>query len=406
VSAEDVRRTVAAGRSVPPRVNGQEELPPADDWSDAPLPPFVRVDLSAFSFEAEPAPQPWPWDGLVPPGNVTVLGGHGGAGKSVIGLMFGACSTVGRECLGRATQAANVCFFSGEDPADMVRRRLTRIIHRLELAPADVLRRLHVLDATDGDPALYAENRVRDQVIAGTVRAFMRALVRLVRARGGAVLLLVHVDKSTARGMSSESYSGSTAWHNSARSRLFLKQEKPGELDLTHEKCNLGPRVPPMRLEWPTDGLPELPKPLSPVVHNIQIRNDTRAILGLLHEFTGRGEFVSTAPTSRTNAPALMRGASGFPANLQPGEVFNLLRDAERAGLIVRLAYKGTDRKARERWDLTPAGLSLIGAASAATKSPQESPQQAEVTAKACGDCGDSAAGGCGGRERAQEAAA
>jgi hypothetical protein len=35
-------------------------------------------------------------------------------------------------------------------------------------------------------------------------------------------------------------YSGSTAWHNSARSRLFMVRNKDGTLTLDHQKNNLG----------------------------------------------------------------------------------------------------------------------------------------------------------------------
>jgi hypothetical protein len=400
VSGTDVMALVNGARPWQPPA---EEAPEVADGAARP-PPFVRVDLAAFDMEAEPTPQPWPWDGYMPPDNVTILGGHGGAGKSAIGLMLAACATAGRPCLGQATLQSNVCFFSGEDPADIVRRRLAKIIRKLELPAAQVLQRLHVLDATEGDPALYVESRIRDQMIGGTtrtyddlrayveqndirllivdnasdcfdgseirrasVRAFMRSLAQLVRGRGGAVLLLVHVDKSTARGLSSESYSGSTAWHNSARSRLYLKQDRPGQLELTHEKCNLGPRLPALALEWPTDGLPGVPEQLSPVVQGIQGRNDVKAVLTLIHEFTERGEFVSPEPNSRANAHVLLSSQRGFPASLKrSAETQDLVRDAQRDGLLQRATYKGADRKPRERWDLTDKGRAAIGVAASA----------------------------------------
>jgi hypothetical protein len=53
------------------------------------------------------------------------------------------------------------------------------------------------------------------------------------------------VDKNTSRNKKAdggEGYSGSTAWHNSARSRLFMTRGDDGLLTLEHQKSNLGKR--------------------------------------------------------------------------------------------------------------------------------------------------------------------
>src|SRR5690625_5910278 len=64
------------------------------------------------------------------------------------------------------------------------------------------------------------ENSRRD------VRFFIRALATLARANDAAVVLLAHIDKVAARnGGGGNDYSGSTAWHNSARSRIALMQD-------------------------------------------------------------------------------------------------------------------------------------------------------------------------------------
>jgi hypothetical protein len=91
------------------------------------------------------------------------------------------------------------------------------------------------------------------------VRYFLRSLLRLVpegQRDRAAVLLLSHVNKQTAHGKSGESYSGSTAWHNSVRSRLVLTGGD-GELLLEQEKLNLGARKSePLHLEWNEGELP------------------------------------------------------------------------------------------------------------------------------------------------------
>ena len=65
-------------------------------------------------------------------------------------------------------------------------------------------------DAYDGN-----ENERR------TVRQFVQLLAQIARENEAGVLLLAHIDKAAARdGGKRNSYSGSTAWHNSARSRF------------------------------------------------------------------------------------------------------------------------------------------------------------------------------------------
>jgi hypothetical protein len=186
----------------------------------------------------------------------------------------------------------------------------------------------------------------------------------------GAVLLLSHVDKLTSRQgtqAGGEAYSGSTAWHNSVRSRLFLLQPGAGELELQHQKCNVGPNLPPLRLDWPDGGVIRAAQQPGSLIVALEAKSDTRALLRLVHEFASRGEHITTAATSRTNAALLLARERTFPKHLKAPDVFDLLRDAERAGFINRETYKGADRKARERWALTPEGLAHIGAVTAAT---------------------------------------
>jgi putative DNA primase/helicase len=353
------------------------------------------------------------WDHYLPACVVTLLSAHGGTGKSMIGLMLAVSVALGLPLFGASTRRGKVAFFSGEDPGDLVRYRLHWICEKLAVDPAELDGHLHVLDATAGDPVLfhevaaggrrfgattpaysalqaYVESHAVDVLIVDNasdafdaseidrakVRGFMRALARLAQVRSGAVLLLAHVDKGTSRGERSgtEGYSGSTAWHNSARSRIYLSRDKDGALLLEHQKSNLGRLRDPVSLEWPHDGLPQLVVPLSPVVQGIADRNDTRAALAVLHEFHGRGEYVATSAQSPSNAARVLGTDPAFPRR-KPAEVFNLLRDAERRGLIERQQYRNTDRKERERWALTAAGCNLIGKpAPSAPSAPSDEP--------------------------------
>jgi hypothetical protein len=276
------------------------------------------------------------------------------------------------------TRQGPVVFFSGEDDGPLLRHRLNFICERLGINPADLEGKLHLIDATAHDPVLYAQQDrnkssttptydalrtyVREvkpallildnasDVFAGSeidrtaVRAFMRHAALLGRDVGAAVLLLAHVDKGTSRGDRSKN-------------------------TLEHQKSNLGKLRDPIRLFWPDGGLPQLDLEFGPVVQGIADRNHEKALLKLIHEFTHRGEFITTATTSRTNAAKLLKHEAGYPSKLKDTEVFDLLRRCERSGHLERETYKGADRKPRERWSVTTAGMSFAGihAATAAT---------------------------------------
>lgn len=369
----------------------------ADFEAKASASPFEVVPIADLA-SARPEPTAYWWDGRVPAGAVTLWSGHGGSVKSFVGLMLGAALATHRPLFGVPTRSARVAFYSAEDPPSVTRYRLHLICRHLSIDPAELADRLRLLDASTADPALFRELQTKagkqgvttatfealraylqaecidvlmvdnasdtydaSEIERARVRGFMRALQRLVPS-DGAVILLAHVDKATSRGDrgSGEAYSGSTAWHNSARSRIAQSVDKDGGILLEHQKNNYGPKASPLRLTWPAGGVPQLEEPVSGVVRHITDRTDTRAVLVVLHEFYSRGEYVATSAQSPTNAARVLGADPAFPRR-KPAEVFNLLRDAERGGLIERQQYRNTDRKERERWALTAAGCSLIG---------------------------------------------
>ena len=397
--------------------------------------PFAVVPFADLA-TAEPALPAFVWEGLIPAGHVTLLSAHGGTGKSMIALMLAVSVALGLPLFGIPTRRGNALFYSGEDGAGLLRYRLLQICRALDVSVDDLAGRLFILDATDDDPTLFTEETNagrREGMTTGTyaglrefvgahavslvvvdnasdafdaseidrarVRGFMRALARIARERDAGVLLLAHVDKGTSRGErdDSEGYSGSTAWHNSARSRLFMSRDKEGTLTIKHQKCNVAKLHEPVRLTWPEGGIPRLDESFGPVVQDIADRGQTKALLKLIAEFTERGEFIGTATTSRTHAAKLLHQEPTYP-KLKPGEVFNLLRRAERAGHLDRVLYKGTDRKPRERWQVTADGTAFvgIGAATAATAATLEVTAPSAEPAKPAATAATSLPGGVG----------
>jgi hypothetical protein len=411
----------------------------------APL-PFAVVPFGDLT-TAEPPPPVFVWEGLIPAGHVTMLAAHGGVGKSMVALMLAVAVALGLPLFGIPTQRGIAVFYSGEDGAGLLRYRLRLVCRCMGVSVDDLAGRLYILDATDDDPTLFAEVSAggrREGVTTGTfhslrefitaqdvsllvvdnasdafdaseidrarVRGFMRSLARIARERDAGVLLLAHVDKGTSRGdrgPNSEGYSGSTAWNNSARSRLFMSRDKDGTLLLEHQKHNLGALHEPLRLAWPAGGIPEADEAPGPMVQGIADRSASKALLKLTAEFTARGEFVTTATTSRTHAAKLLRNEPTYP-KLKDAEVFDLLRRAERAGHLERTEVKGKNRHGRECWHVTAAGAAFAGipapTAPTALTSVVNAPDAASAEARA--DCADFGARGCGGNAGAQEVGA
>ena len=436
---DEVRKTLESARTAGQTSPNYEGLPdrPRQSAGFEPLevdtdePPGPKLSpVSVFDVVSAPSPAPsYVWKGYLPRGEVSLLGAHGGTGKSYISLMLAVAAATGRPLFGIDTEPSRVLFLSLEDSGPVVRHRLANICRQWDIEPEE-LANLQVFDGTD-DPELfatagrdagtttgtYAELRKLaagadlvivdnasdayggDEIQRRQVRAFIRCLKSIAKDNNSAVLLLAHVDKNTSRARKAEGgegYSGSTAWHNSVRSRLFMTRDEQGGLKLEHQKINHGKLREPLHLFWPADGLPQLDAPLAGVVAHIADRVNTKALLKLIAEFTERGEHVSAATTSRTHAVKLLSGESTYPKGLKQNDVFDLLRQAERAGYLARVEYRGADRKQRERWEVTSQGREQAGLSPAATAATAATYEVLEVTAPAaveCGDCGDSARG-------------
>lgn len=432
---DEVRKTLesahASGQASPnyeglPRLQHQGAGFEPLEEREEPQGPLL-TPVSVFDVLTAPSPPPrFVWNGYLPRGVVSMLGAHGGTGKSYIALMLAVAVATGRPLFGVDTERVPVVFVSLEDAGHVVRHRLAHICREWGIAP-DELTGLQVLDGTD-NPELFASTgrdagtTTRsytelctlakgaglvivdnasdayggDEIQRRQVRAFIRSLGWIARDNDGAVLLLAHVDKNTSRARKAEGgegYSGSTAWHNSVRSRLYMTRDAQGALLLEHQKINHGKLREPVHLFWPSDGLPQVDLPPTGVVAHIADRVHTQALLKLIAEYAERGEHITTATTSRTHAAKLLAGESTYPKGLKPAEVFDLLRRAERANHLARVTYRGADRKARECWEVTHHGREHAGLPPAATAATSPIEEVTAPTAVECGDCGDSARG-------------
>lgn len=355
---------------------------------------FKVIPLANLGEVQPPAPSFWIQD-YVPARVVTLLGAHGGAGKTMLGLVAAACIATGRPFMGKQTKRARVLFLSGEDDMTTVQWRMAQICREYGIDPAALDGWLTAIDATEDDPTLYIESIVNgtrigiptdgykqlrsfvedghdvliidnasdvygaDENSRPQVRGFMRALAKLVKGRSGAIILLAHVDKNTARSNSgTEGYSGSTAWHNSARSRLFLKADETGGLILEHQKSNFGKRAEPINLCWSPHAVLTVNGSAASVAGADTDERDK--VLQLVLEFYQRGENISPFPHSPANAWKALHGEEGFPKRLTRTRLFDLLRNMQRAGLLDIEQYRNSSRHISQRWRVTERGQSLI----------------------------------------------
>jgi hypothetical protein len=339
-----------------------------------------RITNLAERLRADPPAPEFDWGDRVPRDEVTLLGAHGGSGKSTLALVLAACAAAGRECLSLPTRPQVAAYYSAEDPAAILLHRLGKVCRELGIDPAEIEGRLHLFDMTGGDPVLYRAGNptarldwLREQVqtlgvglliVDGASDTFddneisrphVRGFMRSLRGLDCTVILVAHIDKQAAKGNGGDqNYSGSTAWNNSARSRLALLPNTDGTMELVHEKSNHGTRQAPLRLTW-CNGLPALASDGATTGED-----PTRALLALIHEFNTRGEYIGTGNTSTSNAYRLLSKEPTFPRHLSRADVFYQLRQAERAGYLSNLEYKTQDRKTRKRWELTETGKALI----------------------------------------------
>ena len=396
--------------SPPPDVDFSGFVDPDTGEISQPEPNLKPV--SVFDVMTNPAPPPaFVWDGYLPRGVVALFGAHGGTGKSTIGLMLAVCTVLGRPLFGVATEQSKVLYVSLEDGTNIVRHRLAGICRAWGIDPVELHGRLHVVDGTENPELFAAETRGAGEITASyfelrkivqseniglvlvdnasdafggdeiqrrQVRAFMRSLNEVARLTDCAVMLLAHVDKNTSRNKRAEGgegYSGSTAWHNSARSRLFLTRGDDGLLTLEHQKSNLGRMREPLTLNWLEGGFPQLVDGGGFDADGFASRQQGRAdddraaaLIRLIAEFESRGQYCSPATTSRNHVHAVLKSEPDFQKlKLGIDATKRIVNQCQRAKWIEPIDYRTPDRKPHQGWTVTNEGRAFAGLPTAPT---------------------------------------
>jgi RecA-family ATPase len=213
---------------------------------------FPYTDTLSLEGKVIP-PRRWLVPSLIPMRSVTLFNGDGGTGKSLLAMQLQVAAGLGRKWLGYPVEAVRSLGLYAEDDGDEIHRRLSDILKSEDASFTDCGEALfssrvgeeNVLGMPNSDGQIRAtllyESLLGTALELGVqlvvldtvadcfggnenyrneVRQFVNLLRRLAMEIDGAVVLTAHPSKG---GLADGSgYSGSTAWNNTVRSRLYL----------------------------------------------------------------------------------------------------------------------------------------------------------------------------------------
>lgn len=271
-----------------------DEIPDDEDRFAPPMGDPAKPERASRFYKAstlagKPVPvRPFHVPGFIPGRTVTLLNADGGMGKSLLALQLCCATALGTKWLNREVEPGRALFISAEDDEDELHRRLADIAHAegIDLSQLDAL----TLRSLAGEDALLAlevkggalkatylfaeiERHVKEIepriVVLDTLadlfpgnendRAQARQFIGLLRGLAirfdCAVLLLAHPSLTGIN--SGTGTSGSTAWNNSVRSRLYLErivsegyEPNPDARVLTTKKSNYARIGGEIRMTW------------------------------------------------------------------------------------------------------------------------------------------------------------
>lgn len=311
-----------------------------------------RRSLADLAFTADQLadgrapPRLWHVRNMVPARAVTLFQGDGGTGKSTVAVQLAAATVLGARWLGQDVRKGKALYLSAEDDRDELHRRLDAVTLDYDASTAEMTG-LKLIDVTSEDsvlasvdrsgrlqptdrwhefqaiaqawePALIIIDNLAD-AFAGEensrphARQFVSLLQSCASRLDASVVLIGH---PSLVGMASGSgSSGSTAWNNSVRSRLYLTKPKPEEgapespdlRILKVVKANYGPGGAEMQLRW-AGGVFHAEEgatvSLAGAHRDLANAKADQTFLDLLAAYEARGRTVGDRP-SATYAPTL-----------------------------------------------------------------------------------------------------
>ncbi len=311
--------------------------------------------FSAASLAGKPVPvREWLVPDMIPHRNVTLLYGDGGTNKSTLALQLAVCcARPGLQWIGRDVFPATTLYFGAEEEKDEFHRRLDAMARHYGV-PLDDLGRVHIAALAGEDAALAAEDgrtgslalmpmfdalllKIEelkpkllvidtladaydaDENVRRLARRFVTRLRKLCLERDMTILMIAHPSLSgitTGRGTS-----GSTAWSNSVRSRLYLDKQRPTKEDETPDenarilrgfKNNYGPTAGTIPLYWSEGVLVPVSDETVREAREAKGKRAETYFLDKLAAYNATGRWVSPNRSS-TYAPKVFSEMEGCP---------------------------------------------------------------------------------------------
>jgi hypothetical protein len=232
-----------------------------------PVEPLAIEAASTWASRPAPAPRDWVIEGLIPAGRVTSLLGNGGLGKTLLAVQIAVHVAINRAIFGKQVSGGTVLGIFCEDETEELERRARAACSGEEIA-LDCLDRLY-MTSRDGQDNLLCTFE-REQILATMFYRELEATIATIKPRltildtaadlfggdfmstpqvrqflkvalGGlcvrhetAILLLAH---PSASAMATGDGGGfSTAWHNSVRSRMYLRRPKTDDAEAAKDR--------------------------------------------------------------------------------------------------------------------------------------------------------------------------
>lgn len=302
------------------------------DQARKPASEAAPVYASFHDLDTNPPPErEWVVDQWLPVGSVVALFGGGGVGKTLLVQQIATSVANGLPLFGKKVRMGPTLAILCEDDTDELRRRQRSIFAQLgrsqrysadglhfearagklnALATFDAERRIHktpLFDAIEQEckrvkPVLVIIDNI-SQVFAGNevdrheVTSFCNLLSGLALRHRCTVLLLGHIAKAQG-----SEFSGSTAWENAVRTRLWLERRDDGLTELHRKKANYSSRD-SITLEYRLGAFAEVGDGAD--TEPLMVKTAEDAVLKALDTFTSRQVATSGNPTARTYLPRM-----------------------------------------------------------------------------------------------------
>lgn len=330
----------------PPWPDGMSKVRPIRPVKpDVPALPVEKrkpIDWPALSGK-EPPLRRWAQKGWIGFGHTTLLVGAGGIGKTLLAQQIGSCLALGRPYIEDAPEPLKVLMWACEDDHDELWRRQVAIAQWLQVgleafSPNLVIVPRHGLEnalvSTEFGKLMFTPllDELRQQAL--DIGAQVVMLDNVAQLYGGnendrhsvtmflntldgilaslAILLLAHPSRAAGSEMS-----GSGAWENVARTRLFLGAKLPGEKEseepeaehvryLARRKANYSSKD-WRKLNYANGVLvPEPPEITGGIVSAIRTENAERILLAGFTRLVDMGLQPSSGHTGPRYLPRLL----------------------------------------------------------------------------------------------------